>query len=329
MEQDLQQQKTEQDKAAEYGDNSVSVVTDLPAASFIVDGPSQHRGSGTYWVRKGAPPGAYAVTFNPVAGFSTPPAQSKELVPKGQIVFVGKYRRSTEVVVESNVPSAQVTVYRPDNRPIDLSRPGRTFVDDLPLGTYTAVFKDMPALITPAPVSQALNAGGKLSFYGEYRDASGGRGRGSGGAGDGTGGGAGGRGTGAGGSGSGAGGRGTGRGRGAVEAPPVPADGGLDRRVQMVVTSYPPTGIEEGWEPIPYPEVVIRKSNYKQGVRNVYLILKIDEDGAVAQIDIQRPPPEEREQFKALTRVVEDAVRSWDYDRVKAEVHVDVRFYVE
>ena len=159
MEQDLQQQKTEQNKAAEYGDNSVTVVTDLPAASFIVDGVSQLRGSGTYWVRKGAPPGAYAVTFNPVAGFSTPPAQSKELVAKGQIVFVGKYRRSTEVVVDSNVPSAQVTVYRPDNRPIDLSRPGRTFVDDLPLGTYTAVFKDLPLLVTPSPVSQALVAG--------------------------------------------------------------------------------------------------------------------------------------------------------------------------
>ncbi len=84
-------------KLAEHGDNSVSVVTDLPAASFIVSGPAEYRGSGTFWVRKGAPPGIYTVTFNPVAGFSTPPVQTKELVAKGQIVFVGKYRRSTEV----------------------------------------------------------------------------------------------------------------------------------------------------------------------------------------------------------------------------------------
>ena len=132
MEEELQEQQPEPAKLAEHGENVVSVVTDLAGASFIVGGPAEYRGSGTMWVRKGAPPGKYTVTFNPVAGYSTPPVQTKELVAKGQIVFVGKYRRSTELVVDSNDPGARVTIYRPDGRPLDLNRPGRALLDDLP-----------------------------------------------------------------------------------------------------------------------------------------------------------------------------------------------------
>ena len=33
--------------------------------------------------------------------------------------------------------------------------------------------------------------------------------------------------------------------------------------------------------------------------------------------------------FELLIKAVEESVRAWDYDRVKTEVHVDVRFYVE
>lgn len=333
MEQDLREQKPEEMPAPDYGDNSVSVVTDLTGASFIVAGAAQYRGAGTFWVRKGAPPGVYTATFNPVAGYATPPVQTKELVPKGQIVFVAKYRRSTEIVVESNETAAQFTIFRPDGRPIDMSRPGRALLDDLPPGMYTAVFKDIPGHITPAPVSRNLLSGGKLSFFGEYRDAPGGQGHGSGIAGAGPGG------TGSGtGSGDGAGGSGAGRGGAAGsgkgsarKAPPVaPAEEPwLDRRVQMVVKSYPPTDIEQDFRPIPYPERIISRSNFQQGWCQVYLILKVDDSGEVVGDSVERPSPDARTQFQALIEAVRTAVRSWEYDRVSAEVHVDVRFYVE
>ncbi len=328
MEQELEEKPSESAaRSTEHGDNSVSVVTDLPAASFIIEGASQYRGSGTFWVRKGAPPGSYTVTFNPVAGYATPPVQSKELVAKGQIVFVGKYRRSTEIVVDSNEPGASFTIFRPDGRPIDLNRPGRALLDDLPPGTYTAVFKDLPGHITPSPQSRALTPGGKLSFFGEYRDAptaGGGGGGAAGGVPGGAGAGARGTGPGAGGSGSGRGGRPP-----AKTAAIEPADLGLDRRVQMVVKSYPQTGIERDYEPIPYPEVIIRKSNFQQGWCQVYLVLKIDDRGDVSEVGIERPRPAARAQFEGLIQAVEEAARRWDYDRVAAEVHVDVRFYVE
>jgi hypothetical protein len=331
MEQDLREQKPEETPAQGQGDSSVSVVTDLPAASFIIAGAAQYRGSGTFWVRKGAPPGVYTVTFNPVPGFTTPPVQTKELVAKGQIAFIGKYRRSTELIVESNMPAARVTVFRPDGRTIDLTCPARVLLDDLPPGIYTAVFKDIPGHLTPTPVSKSLVPGGKLSFFGEYRDAPAGPGGavkeadrnaadareseadiGGGAAGSG-----------------GRGASGSGRGGRKPTTAAVQEDGGLDRRVQMVVKSYPPTEIEQDFEPIPYPEVIIRKSNFQQGWCQVYLIVNVDASGDVGRITVERPHQESRAPFEALIRAVEGAVRSWDYDKVSAEVHVDVRFYVE
>ena len=326
MEEELQEKSPAQTQLTEHGENAVSVVTDLPAASFMVSGPSEYRGAGTFWVRKGAPPGAYTVTFNPVVGFSTPPVQTKDLVAKGQIVFLGKYRRSTELVVDSNEPGAQFTIYRPDGRPLDLSRPGRTLLDDLPAGTYTAVFKDIAGHITPAPLSRTLGPGGKLSFYGEYGDAQAGRGtgggRGSGGDGAGTGSGAG--------DGTGAGGAGSGRG-GKPPARPAPGshEATLDRRVQMIVKSYPPSRIEEDHDAIPYPGVIIRNSNFQQGWCQVYLVLEINDSGEVERVNVERPQAEERAQFELLIKAVEGSVRGWDYDKVRVEVHVDVRFYVE
>lgn len=322
-EQEPAENKADQGQLAEHGDNAVSVMTDLPSASFSVSGPADYRGSGTFWVRKGAPPGTYTVTFNPAAGFATPPPQSKELAPKGQIVFLGKYRLSTELAIDSNNAGAQFTVYRPDGRPLGLNRPGRVLLEDLAPGTYTVVFKDVAGFVTPAPVSQALGPGGKLSFYGEYRESAAGRGAGSGAGRAGSGSGVG--------AAAGRGGERAGSGRVKPPAGPAPAGPGgeLDRRVQIIVKSYPPAGIDEDFKPIPYPEVVIRKSNFQQGWCQVYLVLQINDDGEVEKVNVERPRPDERARYEALIEAVERSVRAWDYDRVAAEVHVDVRFYVE
>ena len=279
MEQELQEQQPDQPQAAEHGDNTVSVVTDLPAASFIVSGPAEYRGSGTFWVRKGAPPGTYTVTFNPVAGYATPPVQTKELVAKGQIVFVGKYRRSTELVVDSNEPGAQFTIYRPDGRPLDLSRPGRALstisrpgttrrssrtcrgtsrrrrsrARSLPAASsrFTASTWMRPPAAAAASRRRRCRCGRR---GGQVRRRSGIRERER------------------------ASGAGSGRRKASGQnRAPGRRSAGLDRRVQMVVTSYPPSRIEDDHGAIPYPEVIIRKSNFQQGWCQVYLVLAISD----------------------------------------------------
>ena len=316
-------------QGAENGDNTLSVVTDLPEASFTLSGPAEYHGTGTFWIRRGAPAGTYRITFTAVEGFSVPPPEVKELPKKGQIVFVGKYRRSTELVVGSNNSGAQFTVYRPDGRPVDLSQPGRALLNDLPPGKYTAVFKDVAGHTTPEPQTRTLAPGGTLSFYGEYGEGTAGRGAG-GGRGSGGGGGSGGEGTGTGsGAGDGSGAGRAGSGRGGKPAVAAPHEAELDRRVQMIVKSYPPSGIEENYAPIPYPVVIIRKSNFQQGWCQVYLVLEINDGGEVENVHVERPQAADRAQYEALIKAVEASARTWDYDKVRAEVHVDVRFYVE
>lgn len=320
MEEEVQE-RADEAVPDEHADNTISVVTDLGEASFSVAGREEFRGSGRFWMRKGAPPGRYTATFHPVAGYTTPAIQIKELVDRGQITFVGKYKRSIEVVVDSNVPAAQVTIYRPDGKPIELNHLGQAMLEDLPAGRYTAVFKDVPGYITPAPVVRNLAAGGKLSFFGEYRD-DGTRGAGGGGRG-GTG-----TGTGLGLAGSGKGGGGVGRAAGARMPPSEP---GLDRRVSMVVQGYLLDGrtFDPDWEVIPYPDVIIRRSNFQKGWCQVYLIIMVNDQGRIERIDVERPSPGERAQFEAMIAMVEGSVRRWDYDKVRSEVHVDVRFLVE
>ncbi|HEY6000997.1 MAG TPA: hypothetical protein VI078_17055, partial [bacterium] len=170
-------------EAAGRADNVVSVVTDLPAASFLVKGPTESWGSGTYWVRKGFPPGDYTVTFQPAAGFVAPAHQTKTLIDGGQIVFVGKYTRNVEVVVDVDPSDAQVVIYRPDGKPIQVSTSGRYFVENLPPGQYTAVFKDAAGHRTPPPQSRVLAPGGSLTISAKYEDATPGGGGGGGGSG--------------------------------------------------------------------------------------------------------------------------------------------------
>jgi hypothetical protein len=97
----------------------------------------------------------------------------------------------------------------------------------------------------------------------------------------------------------------------------------------MVVKSYPWSRIEDDYDPIPYPGVIIRKSDFQQGWCQVYLVLQINDSGGIENLTVERPQAEDSSRYEALIGAVEGSVRTWDYDKVRAEVHVDVRFYVE
>lgn len=278
----------------EERETAISVVTDLAAATFTLAGPSEYNGAGTFWTRKGAPAGQYTATFHPVAGYKTPPIQTKTLKEKSTAVFVGKYTRSVEVRVAINdVPGATFEIQRPDGLKVGMTTPGRAFFENLPPGIYTIVFHDVPGYLTPPPQTKTLGrGGGGLDFAGSYLPggASGGRGRGT-------------------------------------EAPP--AEVSLDRRVQMIVKSYPATSIEEDFDYIRYPEIIIKRSNFQRGWCRVYLVLSVNSGGGIDNVAIERPKPDEYSQYRQLINAVESAVKRWRYEPQRAEVHVDVRFYVE
>jgi hypothetical protein len=276
----------------EETETAVSVVTDLSAATFTVSGPVEFHGAGTFWTRKGVPTGTYTATFHPAAGRKTPPVQTKTLEEASSIVFVGKYTRSVEVKVIINVPGATFEIRRPDGEKLPMRRAGTAFFENLPKGTYNITFHEFPGHLTPAPQRRVLGKEGKLSFTGTYVLA------------------------------------GVARDEEAAEGANR-MTGLLDRRVQMIVKSYPQTSIEENFDYIRYPEIIIRRSNFQTGWCQVYIVLSVDGRGNITNTRIKRPRKEEMEQFETLIKTVKSAVGRWRFDSTAAEVHVDVRFYVE
>lgn len=144
-------------------------------------------------------------------------------------------------------------------------------------------------------------------------------------------------GTGTGGWGSGTG-TGTGAGAGGGTGPGSGEGTYMDPRVRMVVVQYPvdgngnvmvddATNIERRFRPVPYPDIKFKKSQYTAGWWNVYIQVRTGKDGKVERIDVLRPEtngPLER----LFVEQVRREVQRWDLEP-QAEIHVDVRFYVE
>jgi len=102
----------------------------------------------------------------------------------------------------------------------------------------------------------------------------------------------------------------------------------LDPRVRMVVTSYPPTSIEQRYTQVRYPDLKIKRSEYTAGWWNVYLQIRTDGSGKVTSLKVLRPETDGPME-KIFIAQVRREVERWTFDRTAAEINVDVRFHVE
>ncbi|HEY5997336.1 MAG TPA: hypothetical protein VIU29_09950 [Candidatus Deferrimicrobiaceae bacterium] len=115
--------------------------------------------------------------------------------------------------------------------------------------------------------------------------------------------------------------------------------GYLDPRVKMIVIRYPidssgivaeskGTNIEKGFRQVPYPNLKVKQSRFTAGWMNVYLKLRTNADGEVASTEVLRPETDGALERQFLDQVKRE-VKKWSFEPEKAEIHVDVRFYVE
>ena len=123
-------------------------------------------------------------------------------------------------------------------------------------------------------------------------------------------------------------GAGTGSGDGSGRGGAGPGGGYMDPRVQMVVTSYPPTGIERRHTVVPYPDLKVKKNQFTSGWWNVYIQMHTDADGNVVRSQVLRPETDGVLE-KIFVEQVKREIAKWSFDRMAAEIIVDVRFYVE
>jgi hypothetical protein len=79
-------------QAAVVTTGTISVTTNLPAATFTITGPATYSGTGVTFTQIGAPAGTYTITFGTVPGYAAPSSQSQTLSAAGAVGFNGTYQ---------------------------------------------------------------------------------------------------------------------------------------------------------------------------------------------------------------------------------------------
>lgn len=120
----------------------------------------------------------------------------------------------------------------------------------------------------------------------------------------------------------------TGGGKGANLGAGGTGTGYMDPRVKVVVTSYPPTGIEQRYTQVPYPDRKIKKNQFTSGWWNVYVQIRTDAAGKVARKNVLRPETDGPLERIFVEQVIQE-IGKWSFDQREAEINVDVRFFVE
>jgi hypothetical protein len=87
---------------------TIFVTTNHSAATFTITGPANYSGSGTSFSQGSAPVGTYTITYHAIAGFATPPAETKTLVDGGSISFSGTYILQATRVAAIQSDSSQI-----------------------------------------------------------------------------------------------------------------------------------------------------------------------------------------------------------------------------
>lgn len=104
--------------------------------------------------------------------------------------------------------------------------------------------------------------------------------------------------------------------------------GYLDPRVKVVVVSYPSTGIEDTYPPIIYPDLLVKKHELQSGWCNVVIRIYTDGQGNVHTRDILRPTIDTKREKLFLDHTLE-SIKNWRFEAKKAEILIDVRYFVE
>ncbi len=104
----------------------------------------------------------------------------------------------------------------------------------------------------------------------------------------------------------------------------------LDPRVKLVVVSYPTSSIEKNHPTIFYPDVKVKKRELQSGWCNIVVSINTDERGNAIRQNILRPAREElSEREKLFLEHTLEELKGWSFDRVKSEIVIDVRYFVE
>jgi len=151
---------------------SLSVTTNLAAATFTINGPSTYSGNGTSFSVGAAPAGTYTITFGGTTGYAAPAPETKVLSPGGVLSFSGTYVAMGSLGVKLNTNQGGFTVQGALGSVLDVSGSSAQTYGPVPFpsGTYTISFHDTASrTFTPAPQSFTVSGGSLTQVSASYQ----------------------------------------------------------------------------------------------------------------------------------------------------------------
>ncbi|HGJ63956.1 TPA: hypothetical protein ENS27_01050, partial [bacterium] len=147
---------------------TIIVNTNKDSATFNVSGPSAFSGGGKSTTKTNALVGQYTINYGEVAGYTTPPSETKVLALGGTITFDGQYiPKYGSIEVNCNIDQANFEISGPEG--ISYNGSGKNWsVAQTLIGKYIITFMSVFGYKTPQPSVQTLSENGKITFTGNY-----------------------------------------------------------------------------------------------------------------------------------------------------------------
>ncbi len=149
-------------------DGTISVSSNPAGATFTITGTAAYSGT-TPATFPNALPGNYAITWDPMPGFNTPPGETKTLSIGGGISFTGNYAAvplTGAISVTANMPGATFTI----TGAAQYKGTAPATYADAPTGNYTITWGALAGMQVPAPQTLTLEGGDTITFKGTYVD---------------------------------------------------------------------------------------------------------------------------------------------------------------
>ena len=150
---------------------TISVTTNLSAASFTITGPANYNGSGTSFTQTNAPAGTYTITYGAVNCYSTPPSETKALTAGGVLAFSGGVYQGRATISVSVTPVGATSASFSISPPV----PGLPSNGPYPRSqsnvwpqSYTVAFNSVTGFSSPAAQTLTPNSSCQLTFSGTY-----------------------------------------------------------------------------------------------------------------------------------------------------------------
>jgi len=104
----------------------------------------------------------------------------------------------------------------------------------------------------------------------------------------------------------------------------------LDPRINLTVVSYPKTSIEDAFLEIEYPDLRFTRKQLQSGICRVYYRVWTDKMGRIVRDQLKTPSTrEDLEKYSVFVDAVKSSVEYWVFDKVEADIHIDVLFEIE